>query len=147
MTNSNRCSCPSAPAICDGPQPDCSVHGSVDGILALGRYTDRRGREWWHTHRDGRWFHYPDGHPIKIKMMAASRMRLLIERDQHRDACHRRGASNCIEHPVPIVYWDDREDAWMARPAGGWPAGKDVPLYFDLPEAMDAARALAADDD
>ena len=111
---------------------------TVDETLAEGWYMDRRGKGWERKPSDWWWYQFPSG-----RRLTRDQMRLLIKRDQHRDECHRRGASNCIDHPVPIVYWNDREDAWMARPAGGWPPHEDVPLYFDLPEAMDAARALA----
>ena len=42
-TTTDRCTCPTASAVCDGPQPDCPVHGYADAIMSAGRYVDRRG--------------------------------------------------------------------------------------------------------
>lgn len=113
---------------------------TVDAILASGRYTDRRGREWhlcdlfpacapcdrWHT-----------SHPSTG--IAENEMRLLIERDQHRDECV--GLPMCTSHPVPIVIV-------ALDPPGNWHRFKirykgAATLRESLTEAMSAARALA----
>lgn len=33
MTRNDRCTCPTASAVCDGPQPDCPVHGYADAAM------------------------------------------------------------------------------------------------------------------
>lgn len=32
-TTTDRCTCPTASAVCDGPQPDCPVHGYADAAM------------------------------------------------------------------------------------------------------------------
>lgn len=32
-TRNDRCTCPTASAVCDGPQPDCPVHGYADAAM------------------------------------------------------------------------------------------------------------------
>ncbi|WP_172170988.1 hypothetical protein [Brevibacterium sp. CT2-23B] len=98
---------------------------TVDEILASGRYTDRRGREWQHA-----WFGWWT--PRGGVELPPAQMRLLIERDQHRATCP--GLWTCTDHPVPAVtlsrtfrprvYVDGEPYAWFS-------------------EAIDAARALA----
>lgn len=39
-TTTDRCTCPTASAVCDGPQPDCPVHG-MDATAALQFALDR----------------------------------------------------------------------------------------------------------
>ena len=64
-------------------------------------------------------------------------MRLLIERDMHRDVCP--GLQTCKEHPVPYV-WIGVSGSPYHEPAWGF---NDGDYHDTLPEAMDAARALA----
>ena len=106
---------------------------TVDEILATGQYRDRRGREWkrgpsFVCNRD--WFYlngiYKGGYANDTEM------RLLIERDSHRDECP--GLYNCMNHPVPIVWYGDISEGWCVD-LGNW--------HSSLPEAMDAARAWA----
>lgn len=106
---------------------------SVDEILATGHYTDRRGREWknithWNVES---WAAEPYGKPDILP----DEMRLLIERDMHRDVCP--GFRDCAFgiHPVPIVYHAELLGWWMVN-TRRLDAGT-------LAEAMDAARALA----
>ena len=115
---------------------------TVDETLATGQYTDRRGREWRHIHGDRRWFHEPDGLWFKdgkkvIKMVHTPQMRLLIERDMHRDVCP--GLQTCKEHPAPYV-WIGVSGSPYHEPAWGFNDGDG---HNTLSEAMDAARALA----
>ena len=117
---------------------------TVDEILATGKYTDRRGREWVRCPinccLNGGWFSYSamreakrrsDWHPFEAEM------RLLIERDQHRDVCP--GIRKCNSHPVPRVF---RYNAVWSKLAAYGDFRRDY-AYDTLPEAMDAARALA----
>lgn len=43
MTRNDRCTCPTASAVCDGPQPDCPVHGYADATMTLGEYVKGGG--------------------------------------------------------------------------------------------------------
>ena len=112
---------------------------TVDEILATGQYTDRRGRVWssakpsigdrfWRVKRDG-----------GLEILSPLQMRLLVERDLHRDEC--RGLAVCEDHPVPSVncYFGVFEV---------WPSGRlwsrtQRRDYHTLSAAMGAARALA----
>lgn len=106
---------------------------TIDEILAKGRYTDRRRREWQHA-----WFGWWT--PRGGVELPTAQMRLLIERDQHRDEC--RGVRVCQDHPVPRVFQ-------FAGPFGHWSAlgsGRSAAndsAHPTFPAAMDAARALA----
>lgn len=109
---------------------------SVDEILATGHYTDRRGREWknithWNVES---WAAEPYGKPDILP----GEMRLLIERDMHRDECC--GNRECEDHPVPHVYRAYRSALWHAHPGGARPFAETFTTHA---EAMDAARALA----
>lgn len=116
---------------------------TVDEILETGRYTDRRGRSWRPNLGDN-WVHFRGRKPrgeLFYDVLTDPEMRLLIERDQHRDECPRVGV--CRNHPVPRVTFCD---------VGGfdvWAAGELTKAEFARPciatraEAMDAARALA----
>ena len=109
---------------------------TVDEILATGKYTDRRGREWNHTTylNVESWRAKPYGRPE----VSPAQMRLLIERDQHRDEC--RGLRVCYSHPVPhVVTYADTPKASLYRAGEPWWEGS----FDSLGEAMDAARALA----
>lgn len=122
--------------------PSCSEHGEVEHILASRRYTDRRGRV-WKERPSGVWSHVEQIVPV-LGVLYSTRlpdqMRLLIERDQHREECV--GLNACWCHPVPSVI--------TSCESGGeklevYAAHASVPTKFrdTLPEAMDAARALA----
>ena len=126
---------------------------TVDEIMHGGEYIDRRGRRWCNL-VDLKW----DADAAVMRTtkigwcrmrgltkydppISGTHMRLLIERDQHRDVCPRVGV--CRNHPVPRVTFCD---------VGGfdvWAAGELTraefarPCIATLAEAMDAARALA----
>ena len=109
---------------------------TVDEILATGKYTDRRGREWVGGEFRRLWLH-PDG----LHTVRAEQMRLLIERDLHRDECPSLIA--CENHPVPCV-------TIAGGPYGCFhvnPADTSDETYVahecTHERAMDAARALA----
>lgn len=108
---------------------------TVDEILETGWYTDRRGRTWRRLPLSGRWAGQVIDHQgihWAGQKIAPTQMRLLIERDQHRGECP--GLYRCHFHPVPIV--------WRGPASGDWCV--DYSSWHDtLPEAMDAARALA----
>lgn len=130
-TTTDRCTCPTAPAVCDGPQPDCPVHGYADAIMSAGRYVDRRGRRWTETEPHGMWFDWE-----AIMRIDHSRMRLLIVRDLHREiGCSPR---DCKFHPVPVVakVWGD---GWFASR----PGCRNEEIYPTLAEAFAAAERLA----
>ncbi|MCD1287315.1 MULTISPECIES: hypothetical protein [unclassified Brevibacterium] len=109
---------------------------TVDEILTTGRYTDRRGREWAkHNYYHGtvEWMHpLGDG---TCHINTPTQMRLLIERDMHRDVCE--GLYRCSNHPTPkVLAYAGLFTVTKARRLVEAP-------YDTLPEAMDAARALA----
>lgn len=115
---------------------------TVNEVLASGEYADRRGREWRHIHQDGRWFYEPDGMWFKdgrkvIRVARADEMRLLIERDQHRDECV--GLWDCTDHPVPVVHVE-RGAFWVGVPGSPYAIGA---RYVSLWHAMNAAYRLA----
>lgn len=115
---------------------------TIEEILATGRYTDRRGRDWaelttvWLLLDPWRWPDKP-----KRESMTVSEMRLLIERDMHRDECP--GIRRCDSHPVHFV------QVYRGFPvtrfvAYGPNEFDDEQAYFHtLSLAVDAARALA----
>ena len=115
---------------------------TVDEILATGQYTDRRFRLWEHSQnmRTGEecwmiWEPY-----FRRTELTPAQIRLLIERDQHRDECP--GLNACNGHPVPSVI---TPIAWGSRDFEVYAAWANTTSTFkqSLPEAMDAARALA----
>ena len=114
---------------------------TVDEILATGKYTDRRGREWDYLDMRvdyDRWKRW-ESRGEEDLILDPAEMRLLIERDQHRDECV--GLPVCTSHPVPIVIV-------ALDPPGNWHWFKIrykgvATLRESLTEAMDAARALA----
>jgi len=115
---------------------------TVDEILATGKYTDRRGREWNHSTylNVESWRAKPYG---RLEVSPAQ-MRLLIERDQHECI----GLRRCRSHPVPnvLALQDDISGARWGHGFGVYRPGvsDDREAWVDtLPEAMDAARALA----
>lgn len=121
--------------------PSCSEHGEIDHILASCRYTDRRGRPWKvePSPRDGIWWGTPHDDEFML-VMRNDKMRLLIERDMHRDVCE--GLGFCLEHPVPSVITSVPRvfEVFGVRNSSATHADLLAPT---LPEAMDAARALA----
>ena len=109
---------------------------TVDEILAADEYRDRRGRKWQKLIGPLGWVNMSEH-----RMLTRSQMRLLIERDQHRDECP--GLINCENHPVPCV-------TLAGGPYGCFhvnPAGDSEETYVahecSHEWAMDAARALA----
>lgn len=115
---------------------------TVDEILATGQYTDRRGRSWRPNLGDN-WVHFRGRKPrgeLFYDVLTDPEMRLLIERDLHRDVCP--GLSACNGHPVPSVI---TPFAWGSRDFEVYAAWANTTGTFEqsLPEAMDAARALA----
>ena len=107
---------------------------TVDEILATGQYTDRRGRAWdyFDTRVDyDRWQRW-ESRGDEDLILEPDEMRLLIERDQHRDVCP--GLYNCMNHHVPIVWYGGISEGWCVD-LGNW--------HSSLSDAMDAARALA----
>lgn len=114
---------------------------TIDEILATGLYTDRRGRHWSLVPGTNYW-----GRLVLPRLFAPSSpaygpddMRLMIERDMHRDACQ--GLHLCKVHPVPRVHFNLHTRAPMVIDGSEYvfpPGG-----YADHAEAMDAARALA----
>ena len=114
---------------------------TVDEILATGRYTDRRGRAWGYfdTRVDyDRWQRW-ESRGDEDLILEPDEMRLLIERDRHRDVC--RGLAVCEDHPVPSVncYFGVFE-MWPGGKLWSRTQGRD---YYTLSAALDAARAWA----
>lgn len=116
---------------------------TVDEILASRFYRDRAGRGWnavtfWASAKGldtvQKWA-CPAG------LLSQDQMRLLIERDKHRDECM--GLGSCPDHPVPIVCQNFNEDGATAWEVVGAHRGNG--LIFDLPHshAMNMARAWA----
>lgn len=111
---------------------------TVDEILATGEYRDRRGREWkgFFMYGKPRW-----STPSITRFLLPGEMRLLIERDLHRDECP--SLISCENHPVPCV-------TIAGGPYGCFhvnPADTSDETYVahecTHERAMDAARALA----
>lgn len=121
---------------------------AVDEILAAGRYTDYPGHVWElctvaDCREQGKWWSFNDMARNGGRHLTVAQMRLLIERDQHRDECPRVGV--CQNHPVPRVTFCDVGgfDIWAAGELARAEFAR--PCIATLPEAMDAARALAMD--
>ena len=113
---------------------------TVDEILATGKYTDRRGREWAkHTYLHGtvEWFHPLGNGACYINTL--DEMRLLIERDLHRDECP--GLHDCGDHPVHHAVFYRWERAFRVYEPD--PNSVETIRCGTLPAAMDAARAWA----
>lgn len=113
---------------------------TVDEILATGRFTDRRGREWKIVRSPliGTWWGTPHSGTTKL-VLHENKMRLLIERDQHRDECV--GLRDCYVHPRPRILF--HEGLWSVV-APGLQAWMDT-RHLDFADAWDAARALAVE--
>lgn len=111
---------------------------TVDEILASGTYRDRRGREWILRDFGGgvKEWSYNNNYPFFPGVMHEE-MPLFIERDMHRDKW--RGIFDCDVHPVPTVF---TELGWFYATAAG-EGTITGERCRDLPEAMNAARALA----
>lgn len=114
----------------------------IEEILHGGEYTDRRGRRWTRTHRNN-WL--SPRRPRVSAIADESQMRLLIERDQHRDVCP--GLSACQGHPVPFVekhvQYGGGSFAVIDTTRPGGAIGSIVDEFPTHTEAMDTARALA----
>lgn len=115
---------------------------AIDEILATGWYTDKRGREWHHSAFLPRWvtssgFNYFG--PVYAFVYEAE-MRLLIERDQHRDVCP--GLNLCSRHPVPrvLIRYRWSTDAYFIAIGPGYRSGG---THDTLAEAMDGGYELA----
>lgn len=117
---------------------------TVDEILASGTYTDRRGRTWevcgvMNCSTRGLWWNFHDMALNGARHWTVGAMRLLIERDQHRDECP--GITDCHDHPVPVVY------ALHGCPQGGFaamPRDNYIGKWFKTQvEALNAARVFA----
>lgn len=114
---------------------------TVDEILAHGRYTDRRGRTWknvthWNVES---WAAEPYGKPDILP----EEMRLLIERDMHRDVCG--GIAECYSHPVVSVIWHRTYEHWLVfNESSFYPTGAP---YDALEDALRDASALAVSSD
>lgn len=112
---------------------------TVDEILATGQYRDRRGRA-WSAAREG-WTNF-DLRTRTITFLRREHMRLLIERDQHRDVCPT--LCICDDHPVPFVQASEFIGFGEYAVVDTRISSDEPQERFDtLPEAMDAARALA----
>lgn len=111
---------------------------AVDEILATGQYTDRRGRGWDYVETVASWCSPEidaEGVSWGCHYLDPTQMRLLIERDMHRGVCP--GFWECADHPVPRV-------AAIGSDYGSFaPNTRIYDQHTTLPEAMDAARALA----
>ena len=116
---------------------------TVDEILATGRYTDRRGRAWdyFDTRVDyDRWQRW-ESRGDEDLILEPDEMRLLIERDQHRDVCA--GLYGCDDHPVLKVTRKRRRGSigfWVWSPID---RKGIVASTGTLAAAISAARALA----
>jgi len=107
---------------------------TVDEILAGHEYRDRRGRKWQKLIEPIGWVNMGEH-----RLLTRTQMRLLIERDQHRDEC--RGLAVCEDHPVPSVNcYSGVFEMWPSGRLWSSTQGRD---YGTLYAAMTAARALA----
>ena len=108
---------------------------TVDEILAEGWYMDRRGKGWERKPSDWWWYQFPSG-----RRLTPPQMRLLIERDQHRDECE--GIAFCESHPVYRVVIYDPGEFVIFVPFDSIPLSERE----TLPEAIDSACWLAESD-
>ena len=114
---------------------------TVDEILATGKYTDRRGREWDYLDMRvdyDRWQRW-ESRGDEDLILEPDEMRLLIEREQHE--CPPGGMNYCLDHPAVNVLRSSENGAWFV-----FDRFEDVcsgPAYPTWREAMSAARALA----
>ena len=113
---------------------------TVDEILIGHEYLDRRGRRWQKLIEPTGWVNMSEH-----RFLTRNQMRLLIERDQHRDVCE--GLQECGYHPVPFVeiFRHLRPPYHVDYQVVDTSVEPDFNqgLYRTLPEALDAARALA----
>lgn len=115
---------------------------TVDEILASGTYTDRRGREWYVVGGDsnlGPAWVYNEEPFGPAALIGTHHMRLLIERDMHRDECV--GIAECDTHPVVTVILHRTFEHWLVfNESSFFPTGAP---HDSLDEALSVARALA----
>lgn len=116
---------------------------TIDEILERGWYTDRR-RRFWAKRPSGVWAHteqFVPGLGVLYSTRLPDQMRLLIERDRHRDECP--GLADCMTHPVlAVIVCYEHGEGWGLFKVGV--RAQSLPtIRRTLPEAMDAARALA----
>lgn len=118
---------------------------TVDEILAQREYRDRCGREWNLTDYwvDRATFDYVQMWLSPDRVATPDQMRLLIERDMHRDECE--GLDRCYRHPVWIVSQGFNEDGYAAWEILRPYANQGRLLDTTHAEAMDAAYTLAVD--
>lgn len=120
-------------------EPTCPVHGEVDAIMTAGRYVDRRGRVWRASPLIGWGLVGRSMSETLRSSRTLTQMRLMIERDQHRDVCP--GLRDCDDHPVPHVMSYGGAAAWDVWGPGDW----YVCSRPSLPEAFAAALKLVVD--
>lgn len=120
-------------------EPSCPEHGEIDEILAAGQYVDRSGRMWKIVRSPliGIWWGTPHAEASKL-VLHENKMRLLIERDQHRIECV--GLHDCYVHPTPRILFHDGLWSVVAPGLQAWQDSR----HIEFADAWDAARALAA---
>lgn len=110
---------------------------TVDEILIGHEYLDRRGRRWQKLIEPAGWVNMSEH-----RFLTRNQMRLLIERDQHRDVCPT--LRICDDHPVPFVQASEFIGFGEYAVVDTRISSDEPQERFDtLPAAMDAARALA----
>ena len=107
---------------------------TVDEILIGHEYLDRRGRRWQKLIEPTGWVNMSEH-----RFLTRNQMRLLIERDQHRDVCP--GLHDCGDHPVHHAVFYRWERAFRVYEPD--PNSVETIRCETLPEAMDAALAWA----
>lgn len=118
---------------------------TVDEILAQREYRDRCGREWNLTDYwvDRATFDYVQMWLSPDRVATQDEMRLLIERDMHRDVCG--GIAECYSHPVVSVIWHRTYEHWLVfNESSFYPTGAP---YDALEDALRDASALAVSSD
>ena len=110
---------------------------TVDEILIGHEYLDRRGRRWQKLIEPTGWVNMSEH-----RFLTRNQMRLLVERDQHRDVCP--GLRDCFAHPVPhVVSYQRNAGVVQAYPADRDHDARRASVHTTFSRAMDAARALA----
>ena len=113
---------------------------TVDEILATGRYNARDGQIWLRDmfKHDG-WIGWFSRGGSDVPRVTDAQMRLLTERDQHRDVCP--GLIDCDNHPAPSVLLTKGGELEFL--VFGPRQVRSIRAFDYHSEAMDAARALA----
>ena len=107
---------------------------TVDEILIGHEYLDRRGRRWQKLIEPTGWVNMSEH-----RFLTRNQMRLLVERDQHRDVCP--GLIDCDNHPAPSVLLTKGGELEFL--VFGPRQVRSIRAFDYHSEAMDAARALA----